>query len=124
MSVPLEELHALRLEYMRSTIFMLAIGVLLIAGLVIALPGSLQTPLMRSSRRPGRLPRAVTGIRLKTRQNSQIGKLADSFNWMSGRLEAAVKELKDRNNELEAILRSMRNGVLAINGRDEILFLQ
>ena len=61
-------------------------------------------------------------MRKKTRQNSQIGKLADSFNWMSGRLEAAVKELKDRNNELEAILRSMRNGVLAINGRDEILF--
>ena len=121
-SVPLEELHALRLEYMRSTIFMLAIGVLLIAGLVIAFTRFIADPIDEVIEAAGKIAEGSYGIRLKTRQNSQIGKLADSFNWMSGRLEAAVKELKDRNNELEAILRSMRNGVLAINGRDEILF--
>ncbi len=121
-SVPLEELHALRLEYMRSTIFMLAIGVLLIAGLVIAFTRFIAAPIDEVIEAAGKIAEGSYGIRLKTRQNSQIGKLADSFNWMSGRLEAAVKELKDRNNELEAILRSMRNGVLAINGRDEILF--
>lgn len=121
-SVPLEELHVLRLEYMRSTIFMLAIGVLLIAGLVIAFTRFIADPIDEVIEAAGKIAEGSYGIRLKTRQNSQIGKLADSFNWMSGRLEAAVKELKDRNNELEAILRSMRNGVLAINGRDEILF--
>lgn len=121
-SVPLEELHALRLEYMRSTIFMLAIGVLLIAGLVIAFTRFIAAPIDEVIEAAGKIAEGSYGIRLKTRQNSQIGKLADSFNWMSGRLEAAVKELKDRNNELEAILRSMRNGVLAINGKDEILF--
>ena len=121
-SVPLEELHALRLEYMRSTIFMLAIGVLLITGLVIAFTRFIADPIDEVIEATGKIAEGSYGIRLKTRQNSQIGKLADSFNWMSGRLEAAVKELKDRNNELEAILRSMRNGVLAINGRDEILF--
>lgn len=121
-SVPLEELHALRLEYMRSTIFMLAIGVLLIAGLVIAFTRFIADPIDEVIEAAGKIAEGSYGIRLKTRQNNQIGKLADSFNWMSGRLEAAVKELKDRNNELEAILRSMRNGVLAINGRDEILF--
>ena len=121
-SVPLEELHALRLEYMRSTIFMLAIGVLLITGLVIAFTRFIADPIDEVIEAAGKIAEGSYGIRLKTRQNSQIGKLADSFNWMSGRLEAAVKELKDRNNELEAILRSMRNGVLAINGRDEILF--
>ena len=121
-SVPLKELHALRLEYMRSTIFMLAIGVLLITGLVIAFTRFIADPIDEVIEAAGKIAEGSYGIRLKTRQNSQIGKLADSFNWMSGRLEAAVKELKDRNNELEAILRSMRNGVLAINGRDEILF--
>lgn len=121
-SVPLEELHALRLEYMRSTIFMLAIGVLLITGLVIAFTRFIADPIDEVIEAAGKIAEGSYGIQLKTRQNSQIGKLADSFNWMSGRLEAAVKELKDRNNELEAILRSMRNGVLAINGRDEILF--
>ena len=121
-SVPLEELHALRLEYMRSTIFMLAIGVLLIAGLVIAFTRFIADPIDEVTEAAGKIAEGNYGIRLKTNQNSQIGKLADSFNWMSGRLEAAMKDLKDRNNELEAILRSMRNGVLAINGKDEILF--
>ena len=121
-SVPLEELHALRQEYMKSTIFMMTIGILLIAGMVIAFTRFIADPIDEVTEAAGKIAEGNYGIRLKTDQNSQIGKLADSFNWMSGRLEAAVKELKDRNNELEAILRSMRNGVLAINGKDEILF--
>lgn len=121
-SVPLEELHALRQEYMKSTIFMMTIGILLIAGMVIAFTRFIADPIDEVIEAAGKIAEGNYGIRLKTDQNSQIGKLADSFNWMSGRLEAAMKDLKDRNNELEAILRSMRNGVLAINGKDEILF--
>lgn len=121
-SVPLEELHALRQEYMKSTIFMMTIGILLIAGMVIAFTRFIADPIDEVTEAAGKIAEGNYGIRLKTDQNSQIGKLADSFNWMSGRLEAAMKDLKDRNNELEAILRSMRNGVLAINGKDEILF--
>ena len=121
-SVPLEELHALRQEYMKSTIFMMTIGILLIAGMVIAFTRFIADPIDEVTEAAGKIAEGNYGIRLKTNQNSQIGKLADSFNWMSGRLEAAMKDLKDRNNELEAILRSMRNGVLAINGKDEILF--
>ena len=121
-SVPLEELHALRQEYMKSTIFMMTIGILLIAGMVIAFTRFIADPIDEVTEAAGKIAEGNYGIRLKTDQNSQIGKLADSFNWMSGRLEAAMKDLKDRNNELEAILRSMRTGVLAINGKDEILF--
>lgn len=61
-------------------------------------------------------------VRIYTRQRDQIGKLADAFNHMSGAMKSNLQNLTNRNTELEAILRSMASGVVAIDDANEILF--
>ncbi len=121
-SVPMEELWNLKQEYMKSTLLILVIGVLLVLGLVMAFTRFIASPIDEVTEAAQKIAQGNYGVRLHVTDGSQIGKLAQSFNWMSGRLEETMKDLKARNNELEAILRSMSSGVLAINGKNEILF--
>ncbi|MDY5648810.1 MAG: histidine kinase dimerization/phospho-acceptor domain-containing protein, partial [Lachnospiraceae bacterium] len=121
-SVPMQELENLKLEYTRSTLFILIIGILLISCLVMAFTRFIVNPIDEVAEAAQKIAEGNYGVRIHPVESSPIGQLADSFNRMSEQLEHSVKDLKDRNNELEAILRSMSSGVLAINGKDEILF--
>lgn len=121
-SVPMQELENLKLEYTRSTLFILIIGILLISCLVMAFTRFIANPIDEVTEAAQKIAEGSYGVRIHPVESSPIGQLADSFNRMSEQLEHSVKDLKDRNNELEAILRSMSSGVLAINGKDEILF--
>ncbi|HEX3039643.1 MAG TPA: ATP-binding protein [Caproiciproducens sp.] len=53
----------------------------------------------------------------------EIGQLARSFNAMAESTENAVSQLKNKQNQLEGVLQGMDDGVIAINDRNEILFL-
>ena len=121
-SVPMQELENLKLEYTRSTLFILIIGILLISCLVMAFTRFIVNPIDEVAEAAQKIAEGNYGVRIHPAERSPIGQLADSFNRMSEQLEHSVKDLTDRNNELEAILRSMSSGVLAINGKDEILF--
>ncbi len=62
------------------------------------------------------------GGKIYTRQGDQIGRLATAFNKMSLDLKKTVGSLTNRNTELEAILGSMTNAVVAIDETNKILF--
>ena len=53
----------------------------------------------------------------------EVGKLARSFNTMAASTETAVAQLTNKQNQLEGLLQSMADGVLAVSGQNEILFL-
>ncbi len=55
--------------------------------------------------------------------NDQIGALTRAFNKMSKNLGASLEELKQRNLELEAILNSMINGIIAIDQNKNIILI-
>ena len=61
-------------------------------------------------------------VKIYTRQGDQIGLLADAFNSMAEKLKYNMAVLYARNNELEAILYSMNNGVAAIDEDNKIIF--
>lgn len=61
-------------------------------------------------------------IRIHTKDKTQIGELAQSFNQMTEKLKALIYKLKRRNIELEAIMGSMNSGVIAIDDTNSILF--
>ena len=61
-------------------------------------------------------------IKLYTKDNSHISRLASSFNTMSSNLNETIENLTQRKTELEAILGSMTGGVIALNNENEILF--
>jgi len=55
--------------------------------------------------------------------NDQISTLTKAFNKMSKSLGASLEELKQRNLELEAILNSMINGIIAIDQNNNIILI-
>lgn len=61
--------------------------------------------------------------KIYTRERTQIGELADSFNVMSVNMKNTIGKLTQRNSELEAIIGSMGAGVVAIDDNSNILFV-
>lgn len=63
------------------------------------------------------------GRKIYISANDQIGELAQSFNKMSHTLNLSMNELKQRNSELEAILNSMINGIIAVDQNKNIILI-
>lgn len=63
------------------------------------------------------------GRKIYITANDQIGELAQSFNKMSHTLNLSMNELRQRNSELEAILNSMINGIIAVDQNKNIILI-
>lgn len=63
------------------------------------------------------------GKKIYNQSKDQIGLLTDSFNLMSKNLEKSIKDITSRNIELESILNSMINGIIAIDKNRNILMI-
>lgn len=63
------------------------------------------------------------GKKIYNQSKDQIGLLTDSFNLMSKNLEKSISEITSRNSELESILNSMINGIIAIDKSRNILMI-
>lgn len=55
--------------------------------------------------------------------NGQIGSLTNAFNHMSSKLNTFVRQLEYENKKMEAIVNSMINGVVAVDGDNKILVM-
>ncbi len=60
-------------------------------------------------------------IRVKSLSNDEIGSLGKTFNNMADQLQAKIREVVDKQNRLESILRSMESGVIAVDGDDTVI---
>jgi len=63
------------------------------------------------------------GRKIYITAQDQIGELAIAFNKMSSNLNTSMNELKHRNVELEAILNSMINGIIAVDQNKNIIMI-
>lgn len=70
-----------------------------------------------------RMSNGMYDTKIYTRERTQIGELASSFNVMSSNMKETFDKLTQRNTELEAIIGSMGAGVVAIDDASNILFV-
>lgn len=61
--------------------------------------------------------------RVSVRRDAELGKLGMNFNNMAQRLENTFVENEERQNRLEAILKSMNSGVFAYDTNDQIIII-
>lgn len=61
--------------------------------------------------------------RVTFNSRDEIGKLGETFNEMAGKLENTINDAVDKQNKLEAILRSMDSGVIAIDPDYRIIMI-
>ncbi|MDI6617665.1 MAG: ATP-binding protein [Clostridiales bacterium] len=55
--------------------------------------------------------------------DDEIGNLAEAFNNMTKKLRVTIDDLYDKKNKLEAILKSMQGGVIAIDNNERIMLV-
>ncbi len=61
--------------------------------------------------------------RVSVRRDAELGKLGINFNNMAERLEATFLENQEKQNRLEAILKSMNSGIIAYDNQDKIILI-
>lgn len=70
-----------------------------------------------------RIAKGELNRRVKISSNDEIGKLGDTFNDMADKLQLTLQDLTDKQNRLEAILKSMDSGVVAVDKNHKIIMM-
>lgn len=62
-------------------------------------------------------------VRAKISSQDEIGKLSEKFNYMADQLEKTINDAVDKQNKIEAVLKSMDSGVIAVDNNYKIILL-
>lgn len=120
-SMPLEELKSINSTIQNIAMTSIALFSLLAIILGIFITKKVMKPIDELTVAANDIAEGNYGQKIQSDSKDQIGALTHSFNKMSESLALSMKEIKDRNIELESILNSMINGVIAIDKDKKIL---
>lgn len=120
--VPLKELKSMEFGFLKSTLLTVIVVSIAIILVAVYFSNYLTRPLDELTEAARKIAKGNLQVKIYTRQGDQIGLLADAFNSMAEKLKYNMAVLYARNNELEAILYSMNNGVAAIDEDNKIIF--
>lgn len=70
-----------------------------------------------------RIAKGEFNRRVKHYSNDELGNLANSFNKMAEELQITISEVKEEENRLKAIVKSMDSGVIALDKEKRILIM-
>jgi len=136
MSVPVEDsgrvVGALRLSlFMKSLEALLGVfrgellkvvGLMLLATLLMVffLSKSVSGPVREVIDASSRVAGGDFQVRVSARRSGEFKRFAQSFNAMTGKLQTMFDEIRMRNEEIQGILGSMREGLCVLGGDDRI----
>ena len=80
-------------------------------------------PLTEMTRAAGRLATGDLAVRLDVPNTAELAGLADTLNRMAGELDARIRTVTQQRNEQQAILASLREGVIALDNSERVLFV-
>ncbi len=96
---------------------------ILLAGLLWVMYRVILEPLQRINKAARLMSRGNLEYKLYINTDDELGMLAGSLNAVTGRLKDALIQLRDATSLEQAILDSMTDGVIAVNGDGEVLFV-
>lgn len=123
MAMPLNNLTHY-LDNMVLNIFVASIiGILFATLLGLRFLNMFTKPLADLTQATDKIAKGDFGEQVKVHSEDEIGKLAMSFNSMSLELYQSIHEIKESNSTNKAILKSMVNGVIAVDESTNIMFI-
>ncbi|SKA76098.1 two-component system, OmpR family, phosphate regulon sensor histidine kinase PhoR [Clostridium sp. USBA 49] len=106
-------------DYIITLIFVLFIATIM----SIRLSQIIVSPIKNLQYIASRLAHGELYKRSKITSNDEIGELSKAFNDMADKLQILLKDVTDKQNRLEAILKSMDSGVIAIDVNYKIIMI-
>ena len=120
-SLPFETIDIFEPTNLKVCIGIVTIVMLFSISLSMKLVRTIIEPLKNLENVTARIAGGDLNIRVKSISNDEIGSLGKTFNNMADQLQAKIKEVVDKQNRLESILRSMESGVIAVDGDDTVI---
>jgi len=122
-SMPIAIINSFESKYIQYYLITL-VAVLIAASIVSSkLSHAMVRPIKALQTTTSRVANGELSERVKVLENNEIGDLGKAFNNMADKLQTTLKELTNRQNRLEAILRSMDSGVIAIDKNYKIIMI-
>ncbi|MCD4714278.1 MAG: cell wall metabolism sensor histidine kinase WalK [Clostridiales bacterium] len=122
-SKPLLELKAFNYKMLNFALVAIMFASILASVMAVLMVRKITKPIYALTKAANDIADGDYGRKIYTQSKDQIGDLTASFNKMSLNLDASMKEVKKRNIELESILNSMINGIIAIDQNKNILMI-
>lgn len=122
-SMPVELIYSFENKYIRFYLLTLVL-VLIFAALVSSrLSQAIVRPIKDLQNITSNVARGELNNRVTTISKDEIGDLGRAFNNMADKLEHSIKEVTEKQNRLEAILKSMDSGVIAIDKNSKVIMI-
>ncbi|MDD4688208.1 MAG: ATP-binding protein [Eubacteriales bacterium] len=93
----------------------LGFGIIIAVLLGFMLSGTITTPILNLTKRAERLAEGDYDSRIDTKENDEIGLLANTFNNMAQVITTSMTELSKEKNKVDTIIQYMTDGVLAFD---------
>ncbi|MCM0648745.1 cell wall metabolism sensor histidine kinase WalK [Clostridium swellfunianum] len=122
-SLPLEFINSFENRYVKSYIIVI-VGVILSASVISSrLSQVILKPIKDLQHITFRVANGELFRRVKILSNDEIGELGKAFNDMADKLQKSIKEVTERQTKLEAILKSMDSGVIAVDKNHKVIMI-
>lgn len=121
LALPLTEIKEKLSNIYKIIIYSLLIGGLISLALGALVGRSFSTPLSEMKSLAQKIVHGDFSHRIRSKSKDEIGQLAESLMEMSEQLEKKIKAITEDKNKMEAILSSMREGVIVFDNNENIL---
>lgn len=123
LSVPLETINSYNLNLIKQSLLSIMAGLIVAQLLGSRFISTIVKPIIELNKATKKI--ALGNLKEKVNINSddELGELAQNFNLMSSQLEKKIHELNNNAQEMDSILSSMLNGVIALDNSKNIMFI-
>lgn len=123
LSMPLTAINTLNKQILNYALLLIVASLFVSSVLALIISKKITEPIDILTHATKEIALGQYGKKVYGASGDQIGQLTDAFNTMSLNLKSTMDELSTRKSELENILNSMINGVIAVDNRHKILLV-
>ncbi len=122
-SVTIQAIRGIEGKYSKYYLTIIIISIILSIIFASKLSHSIVRPIRNLEFTTSRIAQGELYRRVNIYSNNEIGQLGKTFNNMADKLQETIKDSLDKQNKLEAILRSMDSGVIAIDKNSKVIMI-
>jgi len=122
-SQPLLLSKIIQAKYINYYFFMVLISVILSACFGIKVSNSILRPIKNLEFTSSLVAKGELKKRVLIESDDELGHLSKTFNKMAEQLQATMKDSLDKQTKMEAILKSMESGVIAVDRNNKVIMI-
>lgn len=122
-AIAMKTIKGLEIIYLKYYIIALAFSIIISIIFASKLAHVIVKPIKELEFTTSRITAGELDRRVKMISNDEIGQLANTFNNMADKLNNTLNDSIDKQNKLEAILKSMDSGVIAVDKNYKIIMI-